>query len=45
MANVAWRLGRQLEFDPVTETFVGDDQANVPCTQPVYRRPWTLPEV
>jgi predicted dehydrogenase len=45
MANVAWRLGRQLEFDPATEMFVGDDEANALRTRPVYRRPWTLPEV
>ncbi|TWT42908.1 Gfo/Idh/MocA family protein [Botrimarina hoheduenensis] len=27
-ANVALRLGRKLTFDPATERFVGDDQAN-----------------
>ncbi|MCA9230567.1 MAG: Gfo/Idh/MocA family oxidoreductase [Planctomycetales bacterium] len=44
-ANVAWRLGRQLQFDSSTETFVNDDEANALRTRTVYRKPWTLPEV
>jgi len=44
-ANVAWRLGRQLELDPDTEMFVNDDQANAMRTRPEYREPWALPEV
>ncbi|MCA9101344.1 MAG: Gfo/Idh/MocA family oxidoreductase [Planctomycetales bacterium] len=44
-ANVAWRLGRQVEFDHTSETFPGDDEANVLRTRPEYRKPWTLPEV
>ena len=43
--NVAWRVGRSLQIDPATETFVNDDQANALRTRPVYRAPWTLPEV
>lgn len=43
--NVAWRVGRTVEIDPETETFVGDDQANALRTRPAYRAPWTLPEV
>lgn len=27
-AAIAWKLGRKLTFDPVTETFPGDDEAN-----------------
>lgn len=27
-AAIAWKLGRKLKFDPVSETFVGDDEAN-----------------
>lgn len=28
LANISYRLGRSLKFDPKTETFVGDDEAN-----------------
>jgi hypothetical protein len=28
LANISMRLGRPLKWDPQTETFVGDDQAN-----------------
>ena len=27
-AHIAWQLGRKVTFDPVTETFPGDDEAN-----------------
>ncbi|MBN2139210.1 MAG: Gfo/Idh/MocA family oxidoreductase [Sedimentisphaerales bacterium] len=27
-AAIAWQLGRKLKFDPATEAFVGDDEAN-----------------
>jgi predicted dehydrogenase len=43
--NLAWRLGRQVELDLETQTFIGDGQANALRTRPEYRRPWTLPEV
>ena len=43
--NIAWRLGRPLQLDPKTETFIGDDEANALRSRPVYRKPWTLPEV
>ncbi len=44
-ANVAWRVGRQVELDAATETFVGDPEANALRTRPEYRPPWVLPEV
>ena len=44
-ANVAWKLGRQLELDPDTELFVNDPEANALRTRSEYRKPWTLPEV
>ena len=44
-ANVAWRVGRQLQLDPQTETFVNDPEANALRTRPEYRKPWLLPEV
>ena len=43
--NVAWKLGRQVELDPVTELFVDDAEANRLRTRPEYRKPWLLPEV
>jgi len=43
--NVAWKLGRQVELDPVTELFVDDEEANRLRTRPEYRKPWLLPEV
>lgn len=27
-AAIAWKLGRKLRFDPASETFIGDDEAN-----------------
>jgi hypothetical protein len=47
--NVAWRLGRTVTLDPVTEAFVNSDgspdaAANLLRTRPEYRAPWTLPE-
>jgi len=43
--NIATRLGRTLEFDAATETFVGDDNANELRGRGAYRKPWVLPEV
>ena len=28
LANISYRLGRELRFDPKTERFVGDEEAN-----------------
>lgn len=43
--NIAWKLGRQIQLDPETETFVGDAEANALRTRKEYRKPWELPEV
>lgn len=43
--NIAARVGRTLQLDPATETFVGDAEANSLRTRPEYRRPWVLPDV
>jgi predicted dehydrogenase len=43
LAEIAYRVGRVLEFDPETETFPHDSEANAMLTKP-YREPWTLPE-
>ena len=42
--NVAWRTGRKLLLDPVSENFVNDAEANALRTRPEYRSPWLLPE-
>ncbi|HPT27266.1 MAG TPA: Gfo/Idh/MocA family oxidoreductase [Bryobacteraceae bacterium] len=41
MANVSYRVGRSLVFDPVAETFDGGD-ANALCSRQ-YRSPFTVP--
>ena len=38
-ASIGWRLGRKVEFDPVTETFVNDADANRMCSR-ARRSPW-----
>ncbi len=43
MANIAHRLGRTLTFDPKTETFPGDPEANKLATRE-YRAPFVVPE-
>jgi len=41
LANVAFRCGRPIKFDPVTEHVVGDDEADRLVNQPM-RAPWRL---
>ncbi len=41
LANCAIRTGRKLRFDPVTQLFVGDEEANRLIRQPM-RAPWRL---
>ncbi len=43
LANISLRTGRQLTFDPATETFPGDKEANELLTRK-YREPYVLPE-
>ena len=43
LGNIAYRLNRQLHFDPKTERFVGDSQANAMLTRK-YRAPYVVPE-
>ena len=38
-AAIGWQLGRKVRFDPATEKFIGDDEANRMCSQP-RRAPW-----
>lgn len=43
LANIAFRTGRKLTFDPATESFPGDAEANGLLGR-TYREPYTLPE-
>ena len=43
LANIAQRVGRTLDFDPKTERFQGDEEANRLLTRP-YRSPYVVPE-
>jgi predicted dehydrogenase len=46
LGNISYRLGRQLEFDPVAERFIGEgeNEANSMISRD-YRAPYLLPEV
>jgi hypothetical protein len=43
LANTSYRLGRKLTFDPGTETFGSDREANAYLTRK-YREPFIVPE-
>ena len=43
LGNIAYRLGRVLTFDPATEQFVGDKEANGMLSRH-YRKPFAVPE-
>ncbi len=43
LGNISYRLGRKLTFDPKTETFPGDDEANKLLTRD-YREPFVVPD-
>ena len=43
LANISYRVGRKLDFDPDTETFPGDDEANALLTRE-YREPYVVPD-
>ncbi|WP_435007002.1 Gfo/Idh/MocA family protein [Tundrisphaera lichenicola] len=43
LGNIAARLGRKLNWDPTTETIVGDTEAADMLSR-TYRAPWHLPE-
>ncbi|WP_337044277.1 Gfo/Idh/MocA family protein [Emticicia sp. 17c] len=42
LGNISYRLGRTLKFDPKTETFPNDKEANAMLTRK-YRAPYTVP--
>jgi predicted dehydrogenase len=43
LANIAFRTGRKLTFDPAKEVFPGDAEANRYLTR-VYREPYVVPD-
>jgi predicted dehydrogenase len=43
LANASYRVGRTLHFDPTTEKFVNDAEANKLITRE-YRKPFVVPE-
>lgn len=43
LGNISYRLGRQLEFDPISERFIGDEDANNMLSRE-YRAPYLLPD-
>ena len=43
LGNVAYRTGRTLQFDPKTERFPSDPEANA-CLTKEYRKPFVVPE-
>jgi hypothetical protein len=43
LANISYRLGRKLAFNPDTEKFVNDAEADKFLTRQ-YRKPYVLPE-
>jgi predicted dehydrogenase len=43
LGNISYRLGRQLDFDPIAERFIGDEDANRMLTRD-YRAPYVMPD-
>ena len=43
LANISYRIGRSIEFDPVKEQIVRDTQANA-MLRDKYRAPFVVPE-
>ena len=44
LGNIAYRLGRSLEFDPVKMKFKNDDQADTMISREEYRHPFVIPD-
>jgi len=45
LANISYRTGRTLYFDPVTYTCKGDAEATAMFTRSQYRSPFTVPNI
>ena len=41
LGNIVLRLGRKIQWDPVSERIIGDEPANAMLSRP-YRAPWTI---
>jgi len=44
MGNIAYRLGRKLNWDGEKQEFINDPEANA-MTKATYRAPWSLPKI
>ncbi|MEC9002373.1 MAG: hypothetical protein VX644_03305, partial [Planctomycetota bacterium] len=44
LGNISYRTGRRLEFNPETETFIGDEEANQMLGRK-YRQGYELPKI
>jgi predicted dehydrogenase len=45
LANISYRVGRTLNFDPVTYTCKGDSEATAMFTRAAYRSPFVVPTI
>jgi predicted dehydrogenase len=45
LANISYRLGRELHFDGAEERFVNDAEADGMLSRKEYRKPYVLPDV
>jgi hypothetical protein len=45
LANISYRLGRSIHFDPTTMTCTGDSEANQMFTRKEYREPFVIPKI
>ena len=43
LGKAKYRMGRALKFDPKTEQFIGDDEADKLLTRE-YRKPYVVPD-
>jgi len=43
LANISYRLGRSIDFDPKAQKIINDDQANAMLTRE-YRKPFVVPD-
>jgi predicted dehydrogenase len=44
LGNIAYQLGRSLEFDPATMKFKNDNEANTMISRNEYRHPFVIPD-
>lgn len=44
LANISYRLGRSIDFDPEKQVVIGDEEAQAMLTKE-YREPFVVPEI